>query len=137
MMMMVMGVAAGCAQTRTYDLSVENRSGRTVTLWLMKDGPPEEEGWQSPEQIAARARKMEDVHYDMATVSPGRTAETGKLKGKFKSGTNAILRVYDGSPSLSTILRDAKRDRVDHVLSPGKSKLAVIDRDGKLDVLKE
>jgi hypothetical protein len=136
---LVATAVVGCGpQSRTYDLSVENRTDRTVTLWLMKDGPPDEEGWRSPEQLAKRSR-TEKINYDMASVPPGKTAYTGELKGKFNSGTNAIMRVYEGSPALATLLsgEDKDRDRVDHILTPGKSKLAVIDRDGKLAVLKE
>jgi hypothetical protein len=139
MLVVVAVLVAGCgAQTRTYDVSVENRTDRTVTLWLTKDGPPEEEGWRSPEELAARARR-EKIKYDMATVDPGKTADTGAMKGKFASGTHAVLRVYEGNPDLAALMSESResRDRVDYLLTPGKNRLAVVDRDGNLKVIKE
>ena len=137
--MLALVLLAGCgAQTRTYDVSVENRTDRTVTLWLTKDGPPAEEGWHSPEQLRERGRSG-DAKYDMATVPPGRTAETGEMKGRFNGGTNAVLRVYEGAPDVTELMemKPGARDRVDHILTPGKSKLAVVDRDGQLHVISE
>ena len=140
LVMVMCGIALiGCAagQSRTYDVTVENRTDRTVTLWLTKDGPPEEQGWRSPEQLAEH-RQDGAVKYDMASVPPGRKADTGTLKGHFAGGTNAVLRVYDGAPDLSELMSgDKTRDRADYILAPGTNRLAVVDRDGKLNVLKE
>ena len=130
---------AGCgSQTRKYDVSVENRTDRTITLWLTKDGPPAEEGWYSPEELRERGRGGE-AKYDMAIVPPKRTGETGEVKGKFNSGTNAVLRVYEGAPELADLVGETARprERVDHILTPGRNALAVVDRDGKLVVIKE
>lgn len=133
---MIVGCSGGAS--RTYDITVENRTQHTITLWLTKDGPPEEQGWLSPEQVSKHRLDREEPKYDMASVPPGRKAETGKQTGHFAGGTNAVLRVYDGMPNVGEILNgDRERDRVDYILEPGKNNLAVVDRDGKLNVLKE
>ena len=133
---MIVGCSGGAS--RTYDITVENRTQHTVTLWLTKDGPPEEQGWLSPEQVSKHRLDREEPKYDMAAVPPGKTADTGKQTGRFASGTNAVLRVYDGMPSVGAILNgDHDRDRVNYILEPGKNKLGVVDRDGKLQVVKD
>src|SRR5688572_19136145 len=95
--------AAGCA----YQVEVKNQTSEPVTLWLTKDGPPAEEGWYSPEQLAAMPEDGRPL-YDLAVVPPGRTATTEKMSGEFPKGTRAVLRVYEGQKELLHILEDAK-----------------------------
>src|SRR5512132_4152727 len=94
----------GCNSTRkSYQVSVKNQSPRPVTLWLTKDGPPAEEGWLTPEQIVNESRQL---RYDLAFVPPGKTGYTGKMTGEFPTGTNAVLRVYDGEKEVFDLAKE-------------------------------
>ena len=124
----------GCAPTRTYDVTVRNDLNQPITVWLTKNGPPPEANWLSPEQIAI-GENPTDGRWAGSPVAPGKTAETGKIKGKFPNGTDAILRVYVGHRTLDEILAVSARDtalRVDKVLPPGPSNLIVREEGGRL-----
>lgn len=131
-------VAGGCGSSKSYQVEVQNQTAQPVTLWLTKDGPPAEEGWHSPEELAAMPADARPG-YDLAVVPPGKTGETGKVSGKFPSGTNAVLRVYQGGQELYHIIQSqqpgARRiERADQPLKPGKNKLAVVEHHGRLVV---
>ena len=66
---------AGCSSAKeyTFDVSVKNESGRPITLWLTKDGPPMEEGWRSPEQVAMQSPGHEE-RISGVLVPDGKTA---------------------------------------------------------------
>jgi hypothetical protein len=124
----------GCAgRTQTYDISVKNDLDQPITVWLTKNGPPAEASWLSPEDLAMSQNPRGEKIAGRA-VPPGKTAETGAIKGKFPSGTDAILRIYLGQHTLDELLSIGRKDtnRVEVVLSPGKSNLIVRQRDGKL-----
>jgi hypothetical protein len=129
---------AGCNPSqKSFQVSVHNDTSAPVTLWLTKDGPPVEEGWMSPEQLAS---DPEHAKYDLAFVPPGKTGSTPNLSGTFPEGTHAVIRVYKGERELYYILQDEKAGvgvRADYVLKPGDNQLAVVDApDGKLKVEK-
>ena len=132
MPLLVLLASAGCA----YQVELKNQTSQPVTLWLTKDGPPAEEGWLSPEQLAEMPREAQP-RYDLAIVPPGRTATTEKMSGKFPKGTHAVLRVYEGEKELFHIVEDAKAGkerRVDHVLKRGMNRLVAVERDGGLAI---
>ena len=134
--LMMMLVAVGCGNGKSYQVEVKNQTLQPVTLWLTKDGPPYEEGWFSPEELAKMPEEAR-AGYDLAIVPPGKTGYTGKVSGDFPKGTHAVLRVYEGQKELFHILEDTKAgrsNRVDQVLKPGMNRLAVPDRDGQLIV---
>ena len=128
-------VAAGCASS--YQVEVKNQTTQPVTLWLTKDGPPPEEGWYSPEQLATMPEDLRPT-YDLAIVPPGRTGATEPMTGEFPRGTNAVVRVYPGAKELFHILEDAKagkEDRVDKTLKKGMNRFVVVDAgDGNIAV---
>ena len=128
-------VAVGCASS--YQVEVRNQTTEPVTLWLTKDGPPPEEGWYSPEQLATMPADLRPT-YDLAIVPPGRIGATEPMSGEFPSGTNAVVRVYAGAKELFHILEDAKaktENRVDKVLKKGMNRFVVTDAgDGKIAV---
>ena len=120
---------AGCVTARKYnfDISVKNDTDGPVTIWLTKDGPPEEKGWRSPEQVAITAPAHEERIGGMP-VPPGKTAFTGPISGEFDPGTFPWLRIYDGKyASFSDLLAVSKGNprRVDYALDPGKNNLVV------------
>ena len=104
---------------------------------LTKDGPPPEEGWYSPEQLATMPADLRAA-YDLAIVNPGRTATTAKMSGEFPSGTNAVLRVYPGAKELFHIIEDGKAGRerrVDKTLKRGMNRFVATDAgDGTIAV---
>src|SRR5688572_28093159 len=132
LLLMMLTTAAGCA----YQVEVKNQTSEPVTLWLTKDGPPPEEGWYSPEQLATMPEEVRPV-YDLAIVAPGRTATTEEMSGDFPKGTRAVLRVYEGQKELFHILQDAKAGkerRVDKPLKKGMNRFVVVERDGAMAV---
>lgn len=140
MLLWVLGAVflAGCSSAReyTFDVSVKNDSAGPVTIWLTKDGPPLEQGWRSPEQVALRSPGHEE-RIGGVLVPPGKTASTGPIKGKFEPGTFAWLRIYDGKyESFSDLLAVSPRSskRVDQPLDPGVNQLVVRSRNGRIHV---
>ena len=130
--LLLMTTTLGCA----YQAEVQNQTSEPVTLWLTKDGPPAEEGWFSPEQLAAMPEDARPL-YDLAIVPPGRTGVTEPMSGKFPRGTHAVLRVYEGQKELFHVLEDAKAGkerRVDKVLKKGMNRFVVVERDGTIAV---
>ncbi len=127
--------AGGCAAS--YQVEVKNHTTQPVTLWLTKDGPPPEEGWYSPEQLATMPADLRPT-YDLAIVPPGRTGATAPMTGEFPRGTNAVVRVYQGAKELFHILEDAKageESRVDKTLKKGMNRFVVVEAgDGKIAV---
>jgi hypothetical protein len=124
----ILTLAGGCAKTMVYDVSVKNGGGHPITIWLTKDGPPAEAGWLSPEQLASDPGQPGDAVAGV-TVPPGKTASTGRIKGDFASGTNAILRIYEGEQKLADVLAISRGNpnRIDVILPPGKSDWTVQD----------
>src|ERR1700710_901362 len=88
----------------TYKISVENRLSKPVTLWLGKDEGPEQAGGLSPEQVGESSPSSDDELPDVV-VKPNETAKVGPLAGAFyKGAARASLRIYGGTPSLTTML---------------------------------
>ena len=135
LVMMLAVCAGGCASS--YQVEVKNQTTQPVTLWLTKDGPPPEEGWYSPEQLATMPADLRPT-YDLAIVPPGRTGATESMSGEFPRGTNPVVRVYAGAKELFHILEDAKagtEQRVDKTLKKGMNRFVVVEAgDGKIAV---
>ncbi len=130
----VMTLSVGCASS--YQVELKNQTTQAVTLWLTKDGPPPEQGWYSPEQLATMPADLRAT-YDLAIVPPGRTATTEPMAGEFPRGTNAVLRVYEGEKELFHILEDAKAGRerrIDKTLKKGMNRFVAVERDGRIAV---
>ena len=128
-------LSGGCAETRTYQVSVRNETTEPVTLWLFKDGGPYEDGWKSPEDIAIDSPKN-DEPIGGVVVPPSKTATAGPLKGQFNSDAHAILRVYRGEHTFNQLLAvsQASGERKDVPLPEGASHFIVNDADAKLNV---
>ncbi len=133
--------AIGCSSSTTYEVETRNDTMRPITLWLTKDGPPSEDGWRTPEEMAAAAGvEGHEPKYDFAVVEAGQTGYTDKVSGKFPPGTNAVLRVYEGAVDYFKIAEGAKAGRerrADYVLRPGKNRVVVHETLGRLVVEKE
>jgi hypothetical protein len=128
----VFATLLGCHsyEVRTYDITVHNATRAPVTIWLTKDGPPYEDGWWSPEDLAMLSPKQNAAHeVGGVIVEPGKTADAINRKGRFEPQTNAILRVYrtgGGFNDLLAISHDSP-SRTDVKLRPGRNDLEIDD----------
>jgi hypothetical protein len=120
----------GCnsAEKRTYDVALRNDSTRPVTIWLTKNGPPWEDGWKSPEDLAIESPRISE-RIAGVIVPPGKIALTGKVTGSFLPNVDAIIRVYRGQLTFSEILAVSRGNtaRMDIPLKPGINDLVVTD----------
>lgn len=127
--------AVGCSDTKThrFQVSVKNATDRPITVWLVKEGPPVEQGWRSPEQMAISVPDHEE-RIGGRVVPPGKTADTGTVTGRFEPHSYAWLRVYDGPTHLSEILATSKGNpaRLDIPLDPGVSRIVITDKAGRI-----
>ena len=122
-------MAIGCTPTRSYDVSVHNKTADTVTLWLTKDGPPAEKGWWTTEQFVAQPP---DTRSPGVLLPPSKTADTQKIKGKFPRGTNAILLIYRTG---AVAAAPGGSEPLTVRLTPGKNEMNVIEEGGRLRVV--
>ena len=130
-------VLAGCATTRTYQVSVKNQTGDAITIGLVKEGEPTERAWVSPEDAAIHGVTPSPEMW--AAIPPEKTADAGPVKGRFKAHAIAVLRVYDGKLSLSDILAISRgqRNRIDIPLHSGLNRVIVTDADGRFSAIRD
>jgi hypothetical protein len=121
----------GCGSTKSFQVEVTNSTSQPVTLWLTKDGPPREEGWLAPEDLAS-IRSDRQLQYDFLVVDPTRTGYTDPVKGQFPGGTHAVLRVYPGTPNYFDMAKIPPESRAEHVLKPGGNKFTLTEDAGRL-----
>jgi hypothetical protein len=128
----------GCAsyETRTYDVTVKNDSSGPITIWLTKSGPPFEDGWLAPEDIAIQSPRQPVKVIGGVVVPQGKQADTGLRTGKFEPQAQAVLRVYTGQRTFDQLLASSEEDksRVDMRLHPGRSELTVTGVPGAIQV---
>jgi len=128
----VFATLTGCHsyETRSYDISVHNATPSPVTIWLTKNGPPYEDGWWSPEDLAMLSPKQNAAHeVGGVIVEPGKTAGATNRRGRFEPETNAVLRVYRTGGGFNELLAISRDDsaRTDVTLHPGRNELEVDD----------
>ena len=123
-------------ESRTYDVTVHNRTPEPITIWLTKDGPPYEADCLSPEDLAIESpRQNETREIGGVILQPGKSASALR-NGRFETATRAILRVYDGAVRFNDLLAISRDNpaRVDVPLKPGKSEYSVEPGAGQLTV---
>ena len=112
-------ILVGCGgRGRSYQVVVHNESPKSVTVWLTKNGPPDEPGWKTPEDVAIESLGAQEP-LGGVIIPPGKTGETKKVHGTFPEGVDAVLRVYIGQLAFDDLLavsRDSP-NRIDVVLS--------------------
>ena len=133
--LLVMVLPPGCAPKESYQVDVKNDLDTPVIVWLTKSGPPYEGPWRPPEEVALDRPGEEEV-VGGVVVPPGKGAYSPEMRGEFPPGIDAVLRVYAGEREMSELLAMSRGspDRVDVVLRPGKNRLVVRERDGRLVV---
>jgi len=127
-------LAPGCSSpTHTYDVSVRNDTARPLMVGLAKDGPPYEDLWASPEDLAIESPKPPERQWGVP-VPPGKTGSVNDVKGTLDRGTRAYVRVYQGAAELSEFLAIGRRspNRIDLPLKPGGNAFVVTDTGGRL-----
>ena len=65
--LLLVSLSVGCAQTRTYQISLANQTHEPITFGLVKQGEPFEQQWASPEDAAIYGDKPE-VRARLSTV---------------------------------------------------------------------
>ena len=132
--------AVGCSsQTVQYQVSVVNHGAKPITVWLLKEHSGPQKGWASPEQVAM-SEPATDNHLPDVVVPPGKTATRPTLLATFENPHGrAVLRVYDGTPTLTEMLAINRGDqqRLDLVLEPGLNAFIISDEDGAMNVTRE
>ena len=128
-------LAAGCAQTRRYNVQVLNQTPDAITIGLAKEGGPLEPHLASPEQAALSTPASDENLWPSKVVEPGRIGYT-RVEGKFGGGSELLLRLYAGNRTLSDVLSIGRgsSERAELVLEPEPTmnKVVVIRQDGRL-----
>jgi hypothetical protein len=128
-------MAVGCASRRNFDVTVTNRLGDPITVWMTKakavSGDEYERGWMPPE-VAAVGTVGSSRSLGGVAVEPGETAHTN-LTGMIANDDVAILRVYRAA-DLNAILalNRGSPDRLDIPLDPGKTDIDIVRQNGQL-----
>jgi hypothetical protein len=128
-------LAAGCSQTRTYEVAVRNETSHPLTVGFAKEeGGPFEPAWATPEEVAIGSPAYAEREWDSVVVPPGKTGVAGPLQGKFDSAARAFLRVYGAEGSLNDLMAISRGSprRADVPLAPGRNAIIVRDERGKL-----
>lgn len=132
LVLLLLAVGGGCGpsmETRSYRVTVENISDQPVTIWLTKSGPPFEDLWASPEDLAHPA--MGFAEREGAVLEPGDAgtipADGTMFEGTFAPGVDAVLRVYTGRRTFSEMLAASSGAGTlgVFVLPPGSSTVTV------------
>jgi hypothetical protein len=133
LLLVLVAISGGCTsyETRTYEITVTNRGGSPVTVWITKDGDPFEESWASPEDIVKESPKESD-RFNGVVIPPGRTGHT-KITGQFLAQTHAVLRVYR-AVKLDAILSlsHGSPSRVEMLIPPGASNISISENDDRI-----
>ena len=128
----LMGV--GCASRQTFDVTVTNRLGEPITVWMTKLKPQApgdyEQGWIPPEVLAVGTTQSQRL--GGVAIGPGETGHT-VLKGTIANDDVAVLRVYR-AVDLNVILtlHYGNPDRLDVPLDPGATDIDIVKQNGQM-----
>jgi len=122
---------------RSFEISVKNETAGPLSVGLVKNGPPSEEGWIAPHEVAMMAPQLSDRKWGLV-IKPGETKVLGPYTGKFEQGVQAILRIYAGTPTIEEMIAFAKNDpeRLDIYLWPGKSGYVIRYGGGRIEYVR-
>ena len=125
--------ACAHVQTHSFEIAIKNETARPISLGLVKNGPPQEQGWIAPHEVAMMAPQLADRHWGWV-VGPGESKTFGPHSGHFQAGTQPMLRIFAGTPTIDEMVAFSRDDpeRLDIYLWPGKSAYVIRDVGGKL-----
>jgi hypothetical protein len=125
-------LTVGCASNRSYDVAVKNQTDGWLTIGLIKEGGPIQPDWEAPEAALSNDRKPSAVMWEQ--VPPGKTADTGAVKGRFFRHSEAVLRVYEGKLGLEGMMAISKGqpNRIDIPLHAGFNRFEVSQQGDEL-----
>jgi hypothetical protein len=134
-LLLLLTLTVGCAttQTRIYRVTVRNKTDGPITVGLTKNGPPQEPGWLSPEEMTDIPPSRRPDHWGQV-VDPGMKASV-KVQGHFESGVHAFLRVYRGNAPIDHLLAmsHGTGSRADIALTPTVvNDFTIEERDGRI-----
>jgi len=127
----------GCAQTRTYQVSVTNHTAAPITFGIVKHGDPYEYKWAPPEVVEANGGRASAELW--GAIQPGKTAVSEEIKGRFNRKAIAELRVYQGKLDLAGIMAVSRGqpNRLDLRLEPGTNKFTIISLNGHFEAVRD
>ena len=132
---MLVSFVTGCssATTRTYDVSIRNETSKPLMVGLAKNGPPYEDLWASPEDLAIESPRPTERQWGVP-VAPGKTGAVNGVKGTLDRGTTAFVRVYRDASELPHFLAISKGspNRLDLPLRAGGNTFVITDAGGRL-----
>lgn len=133
-LLILASLVVGCGTTKaTFDVALKNATSRPLTVGFVKDGPPSDPEWASPESYALWPPSRQPSVWG-AVIEQGKTANV-RVTGEFGQGEGAYLRVYAGEHTLGELLAISRGtgDRIDLPLEPGRDNAFVVTTDrGKL-----
>lgn len=113
-LMLLSVLLVGCGtRPQTVEVTVRNDAEEPVVLWLTKSGPPVEEAWLSPGQVAAFYAPG-DADHDLSQLpavplQPGEQVAFPPRKGRFPEGVFPVMKVYFGKSDLEALAGTATR----------------------------
>lgn len=130
--MMALAICLSACNTKTYQVTVINQTGSPITVGVVKDHGPYEEGFAPIEQLAIDS-PLESVGPWGFVVPPNKTADTKPVSGKFSGDTHAYLRVYRGTATNAELISVSPSNphRLDILLFPGAHNEVVVKEGAK------
>jgi hypothetical protein len=128
--LLLAALACGCGNpTYLYEVQVKNGTKQPLSVGLVKAGRDAIERWAGPEHIAIGAPELMDRKWGFL-VQPGFATALPPVEGP----VGGRLRVYVGDRPIKELLtvNQGDPDRLDIVLTPGRSAYEVHTRTGKL-----
>jgi len=121
-------------EKKTFEIWIKNETAHPLSLGLIKNGPPTEEGWIAPHEVAMMAPQLTDHKWGWV-LAPGQSKTFGPYSGRFAEHVQAILRIYEGTPTIDEMIAFSRDDpdRLDIYLWPGKSAYVIRNASGRLE----
>jgi len=126
-----------CA-SKTYQVTVVNQTATPITVGVVKDHGPSEEGLTPVERLAIDS-SLESMGPWGFVIPPGKTGDTQPITGKFSGGAQAYLRVYRGTGTNAELISvgSSNPHRLDVLLFPGaRNEIIVKDGSKKLEFVR-
>jgi len=133
---LIVSVVGGCQEKKfSYSLTLRNASTEPLMVGFAKEGPPFEDAWATPEQVARIPTRPDERGWGVP-VEAGKTAEVKTVTAKLNPTSIAYVRVYASTPTLEGMLAisTGSPNRADVPLTPGANDLIVVRQSGRLVV---